>query len=268
VVEVPVLDRGERLGSITVVMPAGRPLRPREHRLLADLADQAGLAFRNARLTAELAGQVQRLGRRNRELAESRRRLITAGDAERSRLERSIARQVVPHLLPLPGRLDKLAAGDPDELDRERAALPPLVDSLNDALEALRDITRGIYPAQLVRSGLQAALLSLVARSAGKDRLVVEESASGRFEPDVEAAAYFCVLEAVSQDGDASVVLAVRDHLLCVTVDGLAGDGATLGHLRDRVEAAGGSVEITHQGDLRVEVRLPCAQTPPLPTAR
>jgi signal transduction histidine kinase len=260
VVEMPVLDRGERLGSITVVMPVGRPLQAREHRLLADLADQAGLAFRNARLTAELAGQVRQLGLRNRELAESRRRLITAGDAERSRLERSIARQVVPHLVPLPGRLDELAGRDPDQVDQERASLSPLVDSLNDALEALRDITRGIFPAQLARSGLRAALVSLVARSGGEIRLTVEESASRRFLPDVEAAAYFCVLEAVSQGGDASIRLAVRDDLLQVTVEGLAGDGVTFGHMRDRVEAAGGSVEIAHEPALRVEVFLPCAQ--------
>src|ERR1700704_324598 len=70
----PVFDRGERLGSITVEMPAGRPLRAREHRLMADLADQAGMAFRNARLTAELSGQVEQLGHRTHELAESRPR--------------------------------------------------------------------------------------------------------------------------------------------------------------------------------------------------
>ena len=58
-VAVPVVDRGERLGSITVVMPPGHDrCVPRDQRLLADLADQAGLAFRNARLTAELSGQV------------------------------------------------------------------------------------------------------------------------------------------------------------------------------------------------------------------
>ena len=45
-------------------MPAGHPLRRREQRLLADLADQAGLAFRNARLTAELSGQVEQLDQR------------------------------------------------------------------------------------------------------------------------------------------------------------------------------------------------------------
>ena len=63
-VAVPVIDRGELLGSITVEMPAGHPLRPREHRLMVDLANQAAMAFRNVRLTAELSGQVEQLSRR------------------------------------------------------------------------------------------------------------------------------------------------------------------------------------------------------------
>jgi GAF domain-containing protein len=260
-VEVPVLDRGEQLGSITVVMPAGRPLRSREQRLLADLADQAGLAFRNARLTAELSGQVVQLDRRNRELADSRRRLITAGDAERSRLERSIAGQVVPHLTPLPGRLDQLALPDLEASNLDPAALGPLLDSLNDALEALREITRGVFPAQLARSGLHPALLSLFARSGGPARLVVEESASGRFDPGVEAAAYFCVLESMNHGSAVSVVVEVRDDVLRVELVGVEGDGSALGHMRDRVEAVGGSVTMSAPGrDLRVDVRLPAPQ--------
>ena len=98
-------------------MPAGHPLRPREQRLLADLADQAGMAFRNARLTAELSGQVEQLGQRTRELTESRRRLITAGDAERSRLERAIAGQVIPHLAPLPTDCASCRVPTPHEPD-------------------------------------------------------------------------------------------------------------------------------------------------------
>ena len=108
-VTIPVVDRGEKLGSITVEMPAGHALRAREQRLLADLADQAGMAFRSVRLTAELSGEVEQLGHRTDELAESRRRLITAGDAERSRLERAIAEQVITHVAPLPNRLRQLS---------------------------------------------------------------------------------------------------------------------------------------------------------------
>ena len=58
-IEFPVVDRGELLGSITVEMPAGHGgCAPGMTQLLADLADQAGMAFRTARLTAELSGRV------------------------------------------------------------------------------------------------------------------------------------------------------------------------------------------------------------------
>ena len=48
-VEMPLVDAGERLGNITVAMAAGHPVAPSRARLLADLANQAGMAFRHAR---------------------------------------------------------------------------------------------------------------------------------------------------------------------------------------------------------------------------
>ena len=74
------VDHGTRLGDITVEMAAGHPLRPRDLRLLTDLADQAGIAFRNAQLTAELSDQVDQLSLHTRELDQSR--ALTAGDEE------------------------------------------------------------------------------------------------------------------------------------------------------------------------------------------
>lgn len=263
---VPVVDRAERLGSITVEMPTGRPLRTREHRLLADLADQAGLAFRNARLAAELSGQVEQLARRTHELAESRRRLISAGDAERSRLERAIARQVILHLTALPDHLRHLSDLDHQgTVALDAAQLQPLVDTLTTALEELREITRGVFPAQLARSGLPTALASLLGRTGSIGRLVVENLAAGRrFDPRIEAAAYFCVAEAMRDLGGPVVVLldAPGDQLRLV-VTGSDRGGLPLGHMRDRVEAAGGSVSITvEQGHAVIEVRATGHQRP------
>ena len=260
-VEIPVVHGGERLGSITVEMPVGRALRDRDKRLLADLAEQAGMAFRNARLTAELSGRVEQLDHRTRELTESRRRLITADDAERSRLERSIARQVVPHLAPLPDRLRQLSHADRDApAALDVGLLGPLLESSNAALEALREITRGVFPAQLARSGLPTALGSLLARTGGSGRLVVEDSATGRrFDPRVEAAAYFCVAEATRDLGAPILaVLTASGDQLQLVVSGSDRGGLPLGHMRDRVEAAGGSVSMTGEdGHTGIDVRLP-----------
>jgi hypothetical protein len=266
-VEVPVVDEGERLGSITVVMPPGYPLRARDQRLLSDLADQAGIAFRNARLTAELSDQVGRLGEQTRALTESRRRLINAGDAERSRLERAIARQVVPHLDPLPARIALLSSLDGHAVGKlDPALLGPLIGWLNTALEALREITRGVFPAQLARSGLPTALGSLLAKADGTGRLVVEDEADGvRFDSKVESAAYFCAAEATRElGGPVLVVLAVRDDHLLVTVSGTGRVGLFLGDVHDRAEAAGGSVSVTTTDDHSVVgVRLPARRRSP-----
>ena len=102
-VDIPVVDRDEVLGHIELEMAAGRSLRERDLTLLQ----------RHRRPGGDRVPQREPDGRADRrasnscgfgtlELAESRRRLITAGDAERRRLERAIARDVVPHLEPLP----------------------------------------------------------------------------------------------------------------------------------------------------------------------
>jgi GAF domain-containing protein len=251
---IPVVDAGEQLGSITVDIPAGRAVRPHEQRLLADLADQAGLAFRNARLTAELSGQVEQLAHRTRELDESRRRLITAGDAERSRIERAIAGQVVLHLEPLPEHLLQLSRLDEaGTVVLSAELIGPPIESLATALDSLRDITRGVFPAQLVRAGLPIALGSLLARPRTAGRLVVESSATdARFEPRTEAAAYFCVAEAAQNFDDPVVTLTTDQDRLHLLITGRGRGGLPLAQMRDRVEAAGGSMTVTFTSDQTV----------------
>jgi signal transduction histidine kinase len=261
-----VVDHGELLGSITVHMADGQTLRSRDQRLLADLADQAAMAFRNARLTTELSAQVAQLSVHAHELDQSRARLISAGDAERSRVERAIARQVIPHLAPLPDRLHQLSRiGSDGPGGLHRAQLATLLAATNTAMQALREITRGVFPAQLVRSGLPTALGSLLARSDLTGGLTVEGSAAGlRFDPRVEAAVYFCVAEATRVFDDAiDVNLSVRGDQLHLSVSVSEGRGLSLGHMRDRIEAAGGSVWTDDRdGRTVVEVQAPSARPP------
>lgn len=262
-VATPVVQHGEPLGRITVEMAAGHSLRPRDQQLLADLADQAAMAFRNAKMTTELSVEVERLSAHTQELDRSRARLITAGDAERSRVERAIARQVIPHLAPLPDLLRQLSQSDPEDpcaLDVTQIA--PLLTSMNAAMASLREITRGVFPAQLTRSGLPTALGSLLARpgSTGPQRLTVEKSAAGlRFDPRVEAAVYFCVAEATGAFGaPVAVVLSVHGGQLHLSVSGTDGGGLSMRHMRDRIEATGGSVSTANrEGRTFVEVQAP-----------
>jgi hypothetical protein len=256
-VEVPVTDRADRLGTIAVQMPAGRALRGRDTKLLLDLADQAAIAFRNAGLSSELARRVEELRLGTLDLVESRRRLITAGDAERRRLERAIARDVVPHLEPLPGALSALVRDR--HIDRA-AQLEPLVAAAGVALESLREITRGVFPAQLVRGGLGPALGSFLGRSESKGHLSIDPGAAGRrFDARVEAAAYFCVAEATqSLQAPIEVDITAPSCLFVLQVRGRTQGGLAMSHIRDRVQAAGGTVTDETNGDRTViDVRLP-----------
>jgi signal transduction histidine kinase len=257
VLEMPVSDRGEQLGRLTVTMPPGRTLRARDTDLLTAIADQAAIAFRNAQLSAELAGRVEQLRAQTLDLVESRRRLITVGDSERRRLERAIATDVVPHLEPLPHELAHLArswqGGSPDHLE-------PLVAASGVALEALREITRGVFPAQLVRGGLGAALRSYLGRTESEGRLDLHESAAERrFDPVVEAAAYFCVTEAAQGlEMPVEVAAAAPNGQLELRVRGRSRGVLALAHIRDRVEAAGGTVRCETVNERTVlDVRLP-----------
>jgi hypothetical protein len=266
--EIAVTDRGERLGSISVTLPAGRLLREGEAVLLADLADQAAVALRNAALEAAVADNVERLQEQTRDLAASRSRLIEARDRERDRLSATISRRVLPHLLPLPDALRELEAAA--RLRAESGAssaahvgtrLDQLMAGSGAALDALREITRGVFPTQLSRSGLAAALTAHLSGSVPAGTLEVHPSAQGAsFPPRVEAAAYFCYIEAARGLGaPVSVVLSRRDGQLSLQAAGRTLGAVDVQHLRDRTEPLGGVVrtDVVDQRTL-LHLTVPC----------
>jgi hypothetical protein len=239
---VPVQNDGLTLGSIEVTLPKGRPLHPADLRLLAALADQTSVAFRNTALKTQLVAHVAELDRTTHELAGSRSRIIEADDAVRRTLEAAISREVLPHLVQLPEGLGRarvaVAAGKgADEIER-------LVVSTNTALEALRELTRGVFPTQLARAGIEPALRSFLARSGLASTLQVDQSAAERrFSARAEAAVYFGVAEvARSVPGLSSIELSVVAEELVLRISGGAQAAVDLEAIVDRVEAAGGSL--------------------------
>lgn len=238
---VPVRAEGRELGSIAVVLPRGRGLRPADERLLEAVAEQTGIAFRNTSLAGRLAEHVARLDLTTRQLAESRSRLVEAGDAARRTLEAAIARDVLPFLATLPDEIRRTRTALADGTDGQ--GIGRLVDGTNHALEALRELTRGIFPTQLTRSGLEPALRSLLARADSRATLRVEENAAARFSPRVEAALYFCCAEAVrSGPGPTSIALTSDGAELVLSIGGVQAAQVDLPSITDRVEAAGGRV--------------------------
>jgi signal transduction histidine kinase len=245
---VAVRYRDELLGALTVTKPPNEPLSAAEGKLVDDLAGQAGLVLRNVRLTEELRANLQ-------ELRASRQRLVTAQDEARRRLERNIHDGAQQQLVSLSVKL-RLALGIVEDPGRERAMLMQLQTDASEALENLRDLARGIYPPLLADQGLVAALSS----QARKAAVPVEVSANGlgRYSQEVEAAVYFCCLEALQNvakySGATSAKISLtasNGHLsFAVTDDGHGFDPATtvlgtgLQGMADRLDALGGAIEI------------------------
>jgi signal transduction histidine kinase len=260
---VPVLHQGEVLGAVSVAMPSSDPYTEAHERLLNDVASQTGVALRNVRLVEELR--------------ESRRRIVTAQDEERRRIERNIHDGAQQQLVALSVKL-RLAE---QLVDREPArikdALAALQTDAQDALETLRDLARGIYPPLLADKGLAAALEA----QARKSTLPVSIAADGatRYAPEVEAAVYFSVLEAlqnVAKYADASRVevrLSRDGGLLAfeVTDDGRGfdpdrtGSGTGLQGMADRLAALDGTLDVTSAPGAGTVVtgRIPVAEATP-----
>ncbi len=247
---VEVRHQGDLLGALAVTKRAGEQLTPVEESLLADLAGQAGLVLRNVGLTSDLQARIE-------ELRASRQRLVTAQDEERRRLERNLHDGAQQHLVALKVKLglaEMLAGRDPE---KAKATLAQLKGDADEALETLRDLARGIYPPLLADKGLVVALESQ-ARKATLP-VTVEAENVARYPQDIEAAVYFCVLEAlqnVQKYAHAShAVISLRadgEQLqFSVTDDGVGFDpatakkGAGLTNMVDRMDALGGTVTIT-----------------------
>jgi hypothetical protein len=239
---VEVRTAGTRLGTIEVWIPKGRRLRPSDVRLLTALSDQAAVAFRNAAMESQMAASVAELDQTTRELSASRSRIVEADDAARRTLEEAISREVLPRLVALPDRLvvarRAVALGEPAN------GIDLLVAATNDALESLRELTRGVFPTQLSRSGVEPALRSLLAGNGSASTLHVDASVSGRrFSPRVEAAVYFCCAEAArSASSLSSLELSVTGDDLVLEVAGVSAGEVDLQAIGDRVGAVAGSV--------------------------
>ncbi len=239
---VEVSQGGELLGAITVSKPPSEPLTSTEERLLSDLAGQAGLVLRNVRLIEELRA--------------SRQRIVAAQDERARALERNIHDGAQQQLVALAVKL-RLARSFADK-DPPKAA--ELLDALQaeavDALENLRDLARGIYPPLLADQGLAAALGAQARKSAVP--VAVEADGVGRYPQEVEAAVYFCALEALqniakyASASSATLRLSASNGDLRFEVvdDGTGFDPATtsLGSgllgMADRLDAVGGSLSV------------------------
>jgi signal transduction histidine kinase len=225
-------------------------------------------------LTVELRARLEEISHQAKQLRESRQRLVAAQDVAARRVERNIHDGAQQHLVALKVKLrlaENHLGGSAEELQR---LLHELQTEAQEALEALRDLARGIYPPLLTDSGLPAALRAY----AGKASLpvAIEAEGIGRYPQGVEAAVYFCCAEALQNVAKYAGARQVKVRLMddhgylafSVHDDGAGFDlsaastGTGIQGMTDRVEALGGTLHVRTRrgGGTTVEGRVPAPQ--------
>lgn len=255
----PASHSGHLLGIVVAVRPQGDETFSMEEDLaMAELARQVGAALHNVALDSALQASLDQVRKQAEELRASRARIVASADAARRQIERNLHDGAQQHLVALAvnlGLAQRLVEADPGET---KAMLGQLSADLKEAIQQLRDLAHGIYPPLLVDRGLGEALSAAGGRSALPT--MVEATGVGRFTPEIEAAVYFCCLEALqnaSKHAGAGARGKIRvwqeegGLLFEVSDDGAGFDmasrsrlGAGFVNMADRVGAIGGSLTV------------------------
>src|SRR6185437_1735175 len=159
-------------------------------------------------------------------------RIVATADQSRRQIERNLHDGAQQHLVALAVKLG-LAR---QLVDSDPVTVATLLEELrNDAqatLTELRELAHGIYPPLLMDRGLPEALRAAANRAVLPTEVVADV---GRYQSDVEAAVYFCCLEAMQNAGKYAgegahltvTVAATDDELTFEVADDGAGFDAT-----------------------------------------
>jgi signal transduction histidine kinase len=238
----PVSYRGDAMGEIAVAKAAGEPITPAEGKLLTDLAAQAGLVMHNVRLTVELQSRLAEISSQAAQLRTSRQRIVAAQDEERRRLEETIRRGSEEQLIRIREALTSTEMRLASDPGAAVVTLEQLTAQATAVLEELRELARGIYPPILEDEGLAAALRTHLGRVGAS--VAIDSDAIGRYPSQIEAAIYYCCVEALQGvTGPAAVRLGGRDAGVDFSIIGCGPLDGRLQRMEDRVEALGGSVQ-------------------------
>jgi len=214
-------------------------------------------------------GLTEQLMARLAELRASRERLVTALDRERRRLERDLRDGAQAGLAGLAGKLGEVARAIDHDEARAKALLEEVTSEIGAALASLRELARGIYPPLLADLGVAAALDAQAGKAAIP--VSVEADGIGRYPQEIEAAVYFCALEALRSAAGHAGASRARVRLWAsggelrfeVSGDGHGngGWGADLQAMADRIDALGGDIRVgsDHGPGTRIDGRVPAA---------
>jgi signal transduction histidine kinase len=201
------------------------------------------------------------------ELAASAR-IVAAADDARRRIARDLHDGLQQQLVSLCLWVRVAQEAVPHDHQELGSELERIADGLNEAVECVREISRGVYPAALSEVGLGPVVKALARNSPVPVRL--HGGVGGRLPGPVEVAAYYILSEALTnvvkhaQAAAVDVSIEQRERVLDLSVrdDGVGGadrNGSGLAGLADRVGALGGTIRLMSPpgGGTRLYVSLP-----------
>jgi signal transduction histidine kinase len=234
----PVIVEGSLWGAIVAGSTLEQPLPPDTEARLVSFTELVATAIANAQSRAELMA--------------SRARIVAAADETRRRIQRDLHDGTQQQLVSLMLDLRQVQATASPEMESD---LSRIAERATDAFNRVREIAHGIHPPILSERGLTPALNALARRSSVPVQLDLRTRR--RLPDQVEVAAYYVVSEALAnaaKHAGASVVhveLDTPDTIvrLAIRDDGIGGadpaKGSGLTGLRDRIEAVGGTFDVT-----------------------
>ncbi|HEX4357003.1 MAG TPA: ATP-binding protein, partial [Pseudonocardia sp.] len=292
-VVLPIRQGTEQIGSIAVDRGAVAGLHTERRTLLEDVADSLGAILQASRLGIELERQLRAALAHAEDIAQSRRQAVAEMDSERRMIERDLHDGAQHHLVSL-----RLALGlveyevSSGKLEEARGRLDQLAVQLTNTEAVLAKTASGVSSIVLSERGLAAALAADLGGTDPPIAVTFEGGADERrFSTDVEAAVYFCCLEAVNnsrkhaQGASVAVRIGLADGLLWFSVrdEGPGFDtGATTGspgrgqrNLLARLSGVGGRLSVesapgagtTVSGAVPVPAEQPPDATQPVPPA-
>jgi PAS domain S-box-containing protein len=200
-----------------------------------------------------------------RELAESRKRVVLAGDEARRRIERDLHDGAQQSFVCAAMSLRAAQAKLGDDAGDLAGLLETTREHLERGLEDLRDLARGIHPTLLADHGLAAAIRALAART--PIPVVVTDGVQDRLAAEVEAALYFSAAEAITNAAKHAQATRIDVELkrdkasVSVEVgdDGVGGasakQGSGLRGLYDRLATVEGAIELHSEPGAGTHVR-------------
>ena len=257
----PIRHREDEVGVLAVdgeAVAGGSERR----QLLADVADSLGAVLQAHRVEIELERQLRAAVAHGEQIATSRRAAVAEMDGERRAIERNLHDGAQHHLVSLRLALGlvehQVGAG---QLDAARDRLGHIVEQVDTAEAVLAETATGVSSATLAERGV---VETLRLETAGTDSTVTVDSAGvppgRRYGTDVEAAVYFCCLEAVNNarkhaPGAAVVItfaevdgvlrFSVRDDGPGFAIDpSAAGPQRGMRNVATRITAVGGTVAL------------------------